>query len=170
MRFKTMLPSPASIPGLFPALVVSVLGLGLASSARADDTYAIHETDVQTTVGSPAKAQVTITAKKGWHLNAEAPFTLKLTSAQGITLDKAKLVRADLALSTETSARFDIGLTATQPGTETVSGEAGFVLCQESACRPIRDKLSFAVTATKAQPAKKASQSSKRGKQSKHRR
>jgi hypothetical protein len=144
------------------AIAFAVLSLALtaASIARADDTYEVSQTNVETTVGAPAKAHVTITAKKGWHLNAEAPMTLKLTAEQGIALDKPKLTRADLAMSTETAARFEVALTASQPGSEMVAAEAGFVLCQESACRPIREKLSIAVITTTPKaapaPAKKA--------------
>jgi hypothetical protein len=148
----------------FAALLALVLGLAPATPARADDTYEIRKTDVETTVGNQAKAQVTITAKKGWHLNAEAPLTLKLSAAEGVKLDKAKLARADLAQSSENTARFDVGLTATRPGTESVDAEAGFVLCQESACRPVKEKVSIAVTAQQPKPEPKAAPTKKSGK------
>jgi hypothetical protein len=139
---------------------VAALAIGLSLSHpafAADDTYEVRKTDVATTVGSKGKAQVTISAKKGWHLNAEAPFTLKLAPAPGISVDKAKLGRADLALSSETSARFDVGVTPSEPGNAKVEAEASFVLCQENACRPVKEKLTLAVDATveKAAPAKK---------------
>jgi hypothetical protein len=153
------------------AVLGLAMGLAAGKTARADDTYEVRKTDVEATVGTHAKTQVTIAAKKGWHLNAEAPLTLKLSPAQGLTLDKTKLVRADLAQSNETTARFDVGLTATQPGTENVEAEAGFVLCQESACRPVKEKLSIAVKAMqpaaepKPAPAKKTSKKKQHEKQ-----
>ena len=74
-------------------------------------------------------------------------------------MDKPKLGRKDLALTSETEARFDVGFTLSEPGKKVVEGEAGFVLCREDACRPIREKLTIATEATAAKaapaPAKK---------------
>src|SRR5512138_1791911 len=93
---------------LLPRLSLFAL-LGLAGpAAAADGTFAIAKTDAKGVVGTPATASVTITAKQGWHLNQEAPFTLKLSPATGVTVPKPKLVRGDLALSTDTEARFDV--------------------------------------------------------------
>ncbi len=123
----------------------------------ADETYQVTKSDAATTVGVKAKADVTILAKKGWHLNAEAPLTLKLTPTPGVELDKAKLGRGDLALSTESTARFEFTLTSSEPGKKTIAAEASFVLCQEESCRPIREKLTLSVDAAepKSSPVKK---------------
>jgi hypothetical protein len=118
------------------------------SSSAADDSYEVSKTDASLTVGSKGKASVTISAKKGWHINADAPLTLKLLPTTGVTLDKAKLGRGDLALSNETMARFEVSLTAAEPGKMAVEAEAGFVLCQEDSCRPIKQKLTLAVDAS----------------------
>jgi hypothetical protein len=132
-----------------------LVGLLVASAlpARADDTYQVSKTDAVVTVGSKGKASVTISAKRGWHLNAEAPLTLKLGNSPGLQTDKPKLGRSDLALSTKTQARFDVGVTAAEPGRKTLEAEAGFVLCQESACRPVKERISLAVDANAAKPA-----------------
>jgi hypothetical protein len=123
----------------------------------ADDTYQVTKSDAATTVGIKAKADVTILAKKGWHLNAEAPLTLKLTPTPGVELDKAKLGRGDLALSTESTARFEVALTPSEPGKKTIAAEASFVLCQEESCRPVKEKLTLALDAAapKTDPVKK---------------
>jgi hypothetical protein len=130
----------------------------LALPALADDTYQVSKTDAVVAVGGKGTASVTVSAKKGWHLNAEAPLTLKLGSTPGLQTDKPKLGRPDLALSTDAEARFDVGVTASEPGKKTLDAEVGFVLCQEEACRPIKEKVSLAVDATptkQAEPAKK---------------
>jgi hypothetical protein len=130
----------------------------LALPALADDTYQVSKTDAVVAVGSKGTASVTVSAKKGWHLNAEAPLTLKLGSSPGLQTDKPKLGRPDLALSTDSEARFDVGVTASEPGKKTLDAEVGFVLCREEACRPIKEKLSLAVDATQtkqAEPVKK---------------
>jgi DsbC/DsbD-like thiol-disulfide interchange protein len=125
------------------------LTLVLAGSSHASDgSYEVSKTDASLTAGTKGKASVTISAKKGWHLNAEAPLTLKLLPAAGVEVDKTKLGRGDLAASNDTSARFDIALTAAEPGKKTVEAEAGFVLCQEDSCRPVKEKITLAVEVT----------------------
>jgi hypothetical protein len=125
------------------------------SSFAADDTFEVNKTDASGTVGAKTKASVTITARKGWHLNHEAPLTLKLAPAPGILLDKPKLARGDLALSSETEARFEVGMTLSEPGKNVIEAEAGFVLCQKDACRPVKEKLTLTTLASepKATPA-----------------
>jgi len=131
----------------FCTVIAATLLLAHPSSA-ADDSYQVGKTDARLNVGSKGKASVTISAKKGWHINAEAPLTLKLLPTTGVTLDKVKFGRGDLALSNETMARFDVVLTAAEPGKMAVEAEAAFVLCQEDSCRPIKEKFTLAVDAT----------------------
>lgn len=127
------------------SFALSLVLLPQAASVAADSTYEVNATGVNLTAGAKGKANVTIAAKNGWHLNAEAPLTLKLAPEPGITVDKEKLVRSDLAESTDAKARFDVNLTAAEHGTKNVQAEAAFVLCQEQACRPVKEKVSFAV-------------------------
>jgi hypothetical protein len=135
----------------------------LAGAAQADDAYEVKPSTVKATLGEKATASLTIATKKGWHLNAEAPFTLKLTPGPGITVEKPRLARADLAVSTDSSARFDVALVASQAGHAEVQAEAGFVLCQETICRPIKEKLAISVDATPpGAPAKEAKKSHKK--------
>lgn len=123
----------------FPAAVIA-----------ADGTYEITKTDATGAILSPTKASVAVMAKQGWHLNHEAPFTLKLSPRAGVETPKNKLTRADLAVSTDTTARFDVTLTPTAIGRQTVEAEAGFVLCQDTACRPIKEKLALVIESTEA--------------------
>jgi hypothetical protein len=119
----------------------------LAAQAHAGDgTFEVVTAGAVGEVGAAAHANVTIKAKQGWHLNHD-----------GVGLDKAKLGRQDLALDGETEARFDVGLTLSEPGKKVIEGVAGFVLCREDACRPIKEKVTLAVEASagKATPAKK---------------
>jgi hypothetical protein len=139
----------AHVKTLVTAVFFAVL-LASTSARAADPTYAVEATRATVAVGEKGKASVTISARAGWHLNAEAPLTLKLAPPTGVTVDKAKLVRADLATSSETAARFDVFLVASEPGAKAIDGEASFVLCQESACRPVKEKLALAVDATAA--------------------
>jgi hypothetical protein len=124
--------------------------LGTATRARAEDIYELKKADVKATVGAKATTSLTIAAKSGWHVNEEAPMSLKLLPDPGITLDKPKLSRADLAQNTKELARFDVGFTATEPGKKTINCEASFVMCQASTCKPVKEKVTLAVEAVAA--------------------
>ena len=45
--------------------------------------YEIKKTEPKVAVGATATASLTITAKAGWHVNAEAPITVALTAPAG---------------------------------------------------------------------------------------
>jgi hypothetical protein len=128
--------------------------LAAGTALGADTLYEIKKTEPKVAVGTTGTASLTITAKAPWHVNAEAPITVALTPPAGVTLPKAKLTRADLAQSSNESARFDIPVSATEAGKKTISAEARFVLCQEQACKPVKETLAFAVEITPAVAAK----------------
>ena len=137
-----------------PALLSLSLVLA-AVPARADGpTHEIRKTEPKVTAGGHASASLTIAAKNGWHVNAEAPITVSLTTTDaGLTLAKSKLNRADLVESTKDAARFDIALAcaADAPaGQKTINAEAKFVMCQESACKPVKETLALAIEVTPA--------------------
>ena len=145
-----------TIPSFLSLSLATVL---LCGSARAEDKlYEIKNTAPKVAVGAKATTSVTIATKNGWHVNAEAPITLSLTAPAGITLPKAKLVRADLAASTLVSARFDVPFEAGEAGAKVIAAEARFVICQETACKPVKETLSINVdvSAPAAAPKKKA--------------
>jgi hypothetical protein len=127
--------------------------LGTATQARADEKiYELKKTDVKATVGAKSTTSLTIAARSGWHVNEEGPLHLKLLPDPGITVDKPKLDRPDLAQSTKDLARFDVAFTASEPGKKTINAEAVFVMCQSTTCKPVREKVAFAVDVA---PAKK---------------
>jgi hypothetical protein len=135
-----------------------------APMALADGThYELQKTEPKVAVGAKSSATLTIAAKNGWHLNAEAPFSVSLVAPAGLTLSKTKLGRADLAKSTNEAAQFDIAFEAIDVGTKVVTGEARFVLCQESACKPVKETVSIniEVTPPTAAPAPKVKRAKK---------
>ena len=128
--------------------------LAAGISTAGDALYEIKKTEPKVAVGGTATASLTITAKAGWHVNAEAPITVALTAPAGVTLPKPKLTRADLAQSSKDAARFDIPVSATEAGKKTINAEARFVLCQEQACKPVKETLALAVDVAPAVAAK----------------
>jgi len=126
------------------------LAISVSASARAEaPTHEIRKTEPKVVAGTKASATLTIAGRNGWHVNEEAPITVSLaTSDAGVTVTKTKLGRADLAESTKESARFDIPFSATDPGKKTINAEAKFVMCQETACKPVRESLAFNIEVT----------------------
>jgi hypothetical protein len=116
----------------------------LTGAVRADaPLYEIKKTEPKVTAGAKATASLTIAARNGWHVNAEAPITVALTPPAGISVAKPKLSRGDLAQSSPDSARFDIPFEATETGQKVIAAEARFVMCQESACKPVKETLAL---------------------------
>ena len=146
------------------ALTLMFLLSTVATALAADPAYEVKPTLAKATIGAKATASVTIATKNGWHLNAEAPITLKLTPGSEISVEKPRLLRADLAASSENSARFDVALVASRAGTGEIAAEAGFVICQDTLCRPIKEKLVIGVDANvpSAPAASKASTKSRK--------
>ena len=148
---------------MFPAALM-FMGAGLAffhapAPAHADEkSYEIQKSAPQATVGVAALASVTVLGKNGWHVNEEAPITVSVKADSGVALPKAKLARADLAQSSKQSARFDIPFLASAPGKKTITAEARFVMCQEQACKPVKEtvamEIDVAASPTPAGPTK----------------
>lgn len=141
--------------GSAPVLFAASLALGFVTltlnqrSARAENpTHEIQKLTPPAKVGSPATVSVTVLGKNGWHVNDQAPITLALKPADGVDLPKAKLARADLSQSTPESARFDVPFSATTAGRKTIAAEARFVMCQEQACKPVKETLALEVDVT----------------------
>jgi len=151
-----MLRAARTISAFFLTAAVGVVALFGASAHAEDKLYEIKKSDAKVAVGAKATTSVTIATKNGWHVNGEAPITLSLTPPAGITLPKAKLARADLAASTLESARFDVAFEAAEPGSKVIAAEARFVICQETACKPVKETLSLTVDVSAAAPAPKA--------------
>jgi DsbC/DsbD-like thiol-disulfide interchange protein len=127
-------------------LVLALSAPCLAGSARAEEvTHQVVAPEARAAAGEKAKATVTITGKNGWHVNEEAPISVKLAPSAGVTVDKPKLSKGDLAVRTKDEARFDVGFLAVEPGRKTIAAEASFVMCQASACKPVKEKVTLAV-------------------------
>lgn len=139
------------------AVLTTCLGLSALSAHASAEVYEVRAPAAKAVVGVKTTAAVHFATHQGWHLNKEAPFTLKLTPDAGLAVDKPKLTRADLARSTDEEAQFDVALTAAESGDKSVQAEAGFVICRETECRPIKEKLviKIAAAAPAAKPVEK---------------
>jgi hypothetical protein len=133
------------LPRIVSASALTLALLGSSAAHAADKTYEIQKSAPAATVGTPAKASLTVQGKNGWHVNEEAPITVTLKADDGIALPKAKLARADLAQSTKESARFEIPFAASVAGKKTITAEAKFVMCQEQACKPEKETVALEI-------------------------
>ncbi len=140
------------------SMALPVFSLG---AARAEETHKLVATAGKAPVGQATTVAVTVEGRNGWHINAEAPISMKLMPSEGVLVAKEKMARTDLAESTENRARFDVTATCNEPGTRTIAAEANFVMCQETACKPVREKITLTVTAepAAAKPAAKRKKS-----------
>jgi hypothetical protein len=146
---------------LLLAPMIALLLAG-ASAARADEVvYEIQKIEPKIAVGAKGVATLTIAAKNGWHVNEEAPITVTLTAPAGVSVLKPKLTRHDLTSSSPESARFDIALEASDAGKKVITGDAKFVMCQASACKPVRETVTLAVEVTPAAAGAKKTKSKK---------
>jgi hypothetical protein len=153
--FRLLLSSALALP----------FALALSTPVRAEGpTYELKKTEPKVAVGAKSTASLTIAARNGWHVNGEAPITVSLVAPSGLTLTKTKLVRGDLAESSLESARFEIPFEAVDIGTKVVTGEARFVMCQESACKPVKETLSFNIEVSPAAAAPAAPKGKAAGK------
>ena len=143
-----------SLPLRIALFALAGLALPLARAHADVATHEIRKTEPKVAAGGQASAGLTIAGKNGWHVNAEAPITVSLVSGDAaLTVAKAKLSRADLAESTQQTARFDIPVSCaagTAAGIRIINAEAKFVMCQESACKPVKETLAFNVEVTMA--------------------
>jgi DsbC/DsbD-like thiol-disulfide interchange protein len=147
---------PMSRTPLIVSLMATLIGFAAPPVRAEEKLYEIKKTEPKVAAGGKATTTVTIATKNGWHMNGEAPITLSLTPPAGITLPKAKLSRGDLAASTQESARFDVPFEAAEPGAKVINAEARFVICQESACKPVKETLTLSIDVAAAAPAPKA--------------
>jgi hypothetical protein len=149
------------------ALAVTLGGLPrlMSGIARADEpTHEIQKTTPHATVGVPATASVTVQGKNGWHVNEEAPITMNLKADPGVDLPKSKLGRPDLASASKQSARFDISFSASGAGKKTITAETRFVMCQEQACKPVKETVALEIDVASATPPAAATGKSTRAK------
>ena len=88
--------------------------------------------------------------KGGWHVNDEAPISGPGAHPRhpGSRSRRRSSPEVDLAASTKESARFDIPVSATEAGKKTIAAEARFVLCQQEACKPVKETLTLAIEVT----------------------
>lgn len=78
-------------------------------------------------------------------MNLDYPTSLALAAPEGVTLAKAEYAKADATKLDEKSAEFGLKFTARDPGDKAFTGKFKFAVCQDEACVPVTEDLSFRV-------------------------
>lgn len=120
----------------FALLLAATGSVRLAAAEGLDGKpYSLAVEKVSAKRGQAATAHVVFRAAPGWHVNGDYPTVLKLSLPAGISAAKSVLKREDAKLS-EQEGRFDVVLTASEPGAKTVRGDLSFAVCSQTTCDP----------------------------------
>lgn len=108
-------------------------------------TYAIKITPGDAEAGKPATSVIEVTPMPGYKMNKDFPTRLAVSPSEGVTLAKSDFEKDDVELSEEV-LRFEVPFTAAAAGKLDLAGSADFSVCNENACKLIRDeKLAWQV-------------------------
>ncbi len=111
-----------------------------------EDRFALRiEPPTDAAVGREGVVKVSAVPQGPWHINLDFPTKLTLSAPKDVTLAKAELAKADAAAITEKSADFAVKFTPTAAGDKEFTGEFKFAVCQDEACSPVTEKVSFKV-------------------------
>ncbi len=116
---------------------------GTKSLAKTDEYSVVLLPPSSATEGQATTAKVTLIPAKGWKLNQEFPYSLKIAAPEGVTLEKAKQGKSD-ATEWDKKATWDIAFTS-NAGSKSFKADFSFAVCTNATCNPHREKLAFVV-------------------------
>lgn len=135
----------------FLAAVLALTFIGGAALADDDKKAGLYKVDVEGTleVGKDGKLILKIApAKEGYKFNKEYPTKVKVTSGDKVTFSKATYKQADGDVETKDKVGYvTLGARGKSAGTETITVEASFSICDKKVCHVLRKrKVPVAVT------------------------
>lgn len=111
-----------------------------SKAATAEPQYTVRIIPGDATAGAEAKSVVEVTPKPGYKMNKDFPAQMKqIKGPDGVTLAKDTLSVGDAELS-EKMLRFTVPFTAAKAGQVDLAGLCDFSVCNERACKLIRDE------------------------------
>lgn len=132
--------APAAAPAEAPAAAKAAKAM-----PEAAQTYTIRITPGDAEAGKAATSIVEVTPAPGYKMNKDFPTRLKVEPVEGVTLARSEFEKEDIELSEE-ALRFEIPFTPAAAGKLDLSAAADFSVCNENACKLIRDeKLAWQV-------------------------
>jgi len=111
-----------------------------------DDRYALEiEPPADATKGQEGQVMVRVVPKKPWHMNLDFPTSLKVEPPPGVELANASLKKGDALTLDDDSCVFAVKFTPSEAGDHAFSGKFKFAVCQDDACSPVTEDVSFKV-------------------------
>lgn len=110
-----------------------------------DDRFAVAIETPEAAAGQEAKVTLKVVPKAPWHMNLDYPTSLALTAPADVKLVKAALEKHDATQLDEGVARFDVAFTPEHAGEQEFTGKFKFAVCEESACVPVTQDVTFKV-------------------------
>ena len=111
-----------------------------------DDRFVLKITPpADAAVGREGVVTIAAVPQGPWHINLDFPTKLALAAPDGVTLAKADLAKGDAAKLDDKSAEFAVKFTPSSAGDKAFTGEFKFAVCQDEACSPVTEKVSFKV-------------------------
>ncbi len=110
------------------------------------DRYDVTVNTPAGVAGTDSVVTVTLTPKKGWHVNQDFPTKLTITPPAGVTLAKDKLKKADAAEFNDNTAKFAVKYKAAAAGDKSFSATFKFAVCSAATCDPKTEKLAWNVS------------------------
>lgn len=95
--------------------------------------------------GKEFVCKVVLKATGEYHLNAEFPTSLKVTSPAGVTVQKPEQKKADAASFSEREAVFEVRGTSADGGAKAFAATFRFAVCTATTCDPKNAKLAWNV-------------------------
>lgn len=110
------------------------------------DRYEVTVDTPAGVAGADSVVTVTLSPKKGWHVNQDFPTKLTITPPAGVTLAKDKLKKADAAEFNNNTAKFAVKYKAAAAGAKSFNAVFKFAVCSAATCDPKTEKLAWNVS------------------------
>lgn len=115
-------------------------------AAPGDDRYALQiEPPADAAAGKEGEVVVRVVPKEPWHMNLDYPTSLKVQPPSGVSVVKADLKKADARKLDDSSCEFAVGFTPAAAGEHEFTGTFKFAVCQDEACSPVTEDVTFKV-------------------------
>ncbi len=114
--------------------------------APGDDRYALSIVPPsEATKGQEGEVVVRVVPKDPWHMNLDFPTSLKVAPPDGVALANANLKKADARTLDDKSCEFAVKFTPSEAGEHAFTGQFKFAVCQDEACSPVTEDVTFKV-------------------------
>jgi hypothetical protein len=131
-------PRPEPVAPAAPALAAA------PTPSVEDNTFKLAlVSEPEYTAGAPARLQLLLEAKGGYHVNQDYPIRVDLKAPAAVKLQKASLGKPDAAEFGEHKARFDVPFSADK-GSHQLMADVDFAVCTPETCVP--DQRTLAVS------------------------